>query len=738
MNLKKKFVVGAASVALIASMGVPAANAYQFDLPNGLKVDTTAQRYSGVDRVETALAVAKAAYKDKENDAKTVYLVGYNGLPDAASAGMLDVNDATRGPVVAIPNDLKDQKLFALALKKAFPKVNKFVALGGTAVVSDEALKAIAEAAEVTKTSRISGKDRYETNIEILKTVDSGPKRIYVARGDVLADGVTAGTLKNGMLVLIPPTGDINQKTKDYVKANATNLEVVVLGGPTVLSDEQVSKMFESAKKIDTTPWTSAPIRAKLKADVQKYAALYYGQNTWQGNNTTGESLTPAQLKTVEAAPSEIEKFWNMPYDKIDLTAEKLDVNQTPSSGSDDVDNGFWGLAGAGNADLLDTGTNPNTVRTEETSDISVDKAVVNGADSDHKSKWFAGYLPLKWDSAAAALALQGKTTDAGSIAKRAAEVADAVLDASKSGAVCTNLTTVAGAAGDKTDVLQTKLALLYGTAALKANLAQKTTAGKLTGNGWYMCDGAGKFTGMNTEAINDQIAADTKDTNIHWASDGQSETLANDGTDLAFKDIVKRSADDLTALLNATAADNKATNWPAIQKTVNARKADFEKREQEGKKALIDAMRDYLSADDPNGTQRDSKSGQVRIYGADRYETSAYVSVFQSKPGKYPTDKTGENRWGTFSKQYLAGGADANLIDSVFAGQLTEGTIILVPPTGDVNATVKLELARKGGFPKNESKLTEGIFPTSVYTVGGTGAVADDVFVAAVKAMVA
>ena len=735
MNLKKKFVIGAASLALVAGMGVAPAMAYQFDLPNGLTVDTTAQRYAGADRVETSLAAAKAAYKDHENDAEIVYLVGYNGLPDAASAGMLDNNSATRGAVVAIPNDLKEQKLFALAIKKAFPKVKKFVALGGTGTVSDEALKAMADTAEVSKTARIGGKDRYETNVAIIKSVDPAPRRIYVASGDVLADGVTAGTLTDGMLVLLPTTGDVPQATKDYVKANATNLQVVVLGGPKVLSDEQVSKMFDSGKKIDTTPWTAAGIQAKLKADVQKYAALYYGQNTWQGSNVKGAAQTPAQLKDVAAEPSGVSKFWNMPYDKIDLTLEKLDVMQTPTDASDDVANGFWGLSGT-NADLLDTGTNANLIRTEETSDISVDKPVANGADATHKNKWFAGYLPLKWDSVAAASALEGKTSDAGSIANRQAAVSDAVKDAVAAGAACTNLATTTGAGADKTDAMQAALALLFGTEALKANLAT-VKDGKLAGSGWYACDGAGKLKGMNQEAINDQVAADMKSSSNIWKDDASAESNAATGT-IAYKDAIKRSSADMTAMLTATKTANQFTNWVAIQKGVNARKADFDKREAEGKKALIDAMRDYLSAADPNGTKRDSKSGQVRIYGENRYATSAYVSVFQSKPGAYPTSTVGEHRWGHFSKQYLAGGADANLIDSVFAGQLLEGTILLVPPTGEVNDTVKLELARKGGFPKNESQLTEGIFPTSVYTVGGTGAVADDVFVAAVKAMLA
>lgn len=84
---------------------------------------------------------------------------------------------------------------------------------------------------------------------------------------------------------------------------------------------------------------------------------------------------------------------------------------------------------------------------------------------------------------------------------------------------------------------------------------------------------------------------------------------------------------------------------------------------------------------------------------------------------------------------QYLASGDDAHLADSVFAGQLQKGTILLVPTDGELNTLTKLELARKGA-QKFANPMGETIFGSQVFTVGGKAAVSDDVFIDAVKAL--
>ena len=738
MNLKKKFVIGAASLALVAGMGVAPAMAVEINLPGGLKVDTDKQRVAGDTRVETSLAAAKAAYGEHPELARTVYLVGYNGLIDAATAGMLDNSAATRGAVVALPQDLKDQKLFALAVKKAFPNVNKFVAIGGTATVSDESLKAVAEAADVAKTDRLGGANRYETNIAIATAVDPSPGRVYLTRGDNPIDALTAGTLEGGMVVLVPQTGDVPQKTINYVSAGTP--EIVVVGGQNSLSDEQASKVVPTTAAIETTPWNDAMILDGLRTKVQTYAALYFGQKVYQ--DPASNAIFPAAGASSAGVLNMTQAEAALPYDKIDPAAVDHDGNPATAA----VAGHYWGLnagaalalaaRGAGADNVMNTADDvPGVVETEDAADISVKTPVVANATAGAPDvKIFGGYANIAAKAKAAKAKLEeSTTTNADGIEARVHGLQTAVQ---------TSLDVAGGEAfadfqGNGTHqgaAVIAALKKLYGTAALTANPIELSTDRlKIVDGGFFKFTSNvvadAKFAGLNTEKINEQVAADKKDTAKKWATTGQAE-----GTDLTIKDIAKRDATDFGLLLTATNSDanNTKTNWIAIKQLVDERFGDFGKRATDSKEMLINAVRDYHRAANKNGSSTSAKDGTVRIAGNNRYETSALLSVFQSKNIGGPT--LGEGRMDDMKFQYLASGNDANLADSVFAGQLKQGTILLVPTEGNLDALVKAELVRKGS-PKFQPG-GEGIFASQVFTVGGKAAISDTVFVAAVNAM--
>ena len=704
MNLKKKFVIGAASLALVAGMGVAPAMAAEINLPNGLKVDTEKQRIAGDTRVETSLAAAKAAYKDHEGDAKTVYLVGYNGLIDAATSGMLDVQDSTRGPVVALPQDLKDQKLFALAVKKAFPKVNKFVAIGGTAVVSDEALKAVAEAAEVTKTDRIDGKNRYETNIAIAKKVFPAPTRVYLTRGDVMADAVSGGTLRNGPVIIVPRSGEVDPATVKYV-TTAKPSQVIVIGGESALSDEQASKVFAKQSTIETTPWTAPEIIEGLKTKIQTYAALYFGQEAYQkGPTGTGNLCGNLNMTQKEA---------NLPY--AEINPAKVDDDNDGSTPA--VQGTYFGLCGT------DISTFTNKEETEEPADISVKAAMADGASASAKTKYFGGYAPIAEKVKAVEDYLNAST--------QLLSLTQAIETKLADGKGVTTYATIKAGTDDLTKALKA----YYGAKFLTDN-AVADKDGKITDQGLFTFDSSdvatAKLSGLNMDAIKDQVAADRNDKTARWAANGQAE-----GADLAIADLVKRDVTDFTALFGAAKTDttNTKTDWAAVKAELDARYGEFTHNAKESKEMLIDAIRMYYTAGDLNGSSQSKTAGHVRIQGENRYETAAKLSIFQSKATSAPTNNQGESRLGEFKVQYLASGDDAHLADSVFAGQLQKGTILLVPTDGELNTLTKLELARKGA-QKFANPMGETIFGSQVFTVGGKAAVSDDVFIDAVKAL--
>ncbi|NMX00107.1 hypothetical protein HHJ71_09175 [Mobiluncus curtisii] len=710
MNLKKKFVIGAASLALVAGMGVApamAANEKIIKLPNGYSVNLDTQRLAGVDRVETSLAAAKAQWKDNEASVKTIYVVGYDGLVDAATAGMIDNNPSLAGPVVSLPTNLSAQKLLGVDLKKTFPNATKIVAIGGTNVVSDEALKGIADYSEIPLTDRWGGKTRYETNITVVSKVFATPQRAYLTRGDNVVDALTAGTLHNGPVILVPQAGDVPQVTKDYVKsANLSEGNVVVIGGTGALSDEQAGKVFPSAKTIDTTPWTAPEILAGLKDKVRTAAILYLGQKDWQ------EQADSLGLSSEDA---------NKPYDELNYSVLSAKT--------------FFGLAASN--------TQVNAV--EDRSKINSD-AAINGADKDA----FRGYYAVNEEVKKA----KAKLDASDSILKLTQAIDTAETTAVQEDIAAEEFTAAKVNGGQQAQVkaLVDALNAVYGSDVIKENLVEATQDGKGIANSGVFkfspANGSSKaadankavFTGLNRDALNGLVAAAKKsaDKVLNAKENGNTWTETDPNATLA--QAAKGDENAMTAVLTinkpanggAQAVVNKHVNLLALQELVNARAKQANDDVVGARKGLIDAVRTWYSANDKDGSTKSSSGTMYRLAGADRYETSAYVSVFQSKD-QNARPFGGEGRSAMMKAQYLASGDDAHLIDSVFAGQMTKGTILLVPATGEVNSLVATELKRKG---TKLSKGGEGIFPADTFAIGGKTAVSDEVFTAAMNAL--
>ena len=698
MNLKKKFVIGAASLALVAGMGVApamAAGEKIIKLPNGYSVNLDTQRLAGADRVETSLAAAKAQWKDNEANVKNIYVVGYNGLVDAATAGMIDNNPSLAGPVVALPTNLSAQKLLGVDLKKTFPNATKIVAIGGTGSVSDEALKGISEYSGITLTDRWGGKTRYETNIAVVSKAFATPTRAYLTRGDNVVDALTAGTLRNGPVILVPQAGDVPQATKDYVKsANLSDGNVVVIGGTGSLSDEQAAKVFPSSKAIETTPWTAPEILAGLKDKIRTEAIMYLGQKTWQ------EQADTLSLTSQDA---------NKPDSELNYS-----VLSTKT---------FFGLGASG--------TTVNAV--EDRSKINSDAAITGGKDA------FKGYYTVNEEVKKA----YAKLDDPGAILKLTQAIDTAEKTAVQGDIAAEDFTKSKYASNAKVKALVEALNAVYGSEVIDENLVEETTDTKgIANSGVFMfspANGSPKaadankavFTGLNQSALKGLVAAAKTSTDkvLNAKQDGDSWTESSPNATLA--QAAKGDENAMTAVLGV-ASTNKHVNLLALQELVKERAKQAKADVDGARNGLITAVRAYYTAADKDGSTQSSSGTMFRLAGADRYETSAYVSVFQSK-ATTARPFGGEGRDQQMKAQYLASGGDAFLIDSVFAGQLTKGTILLVPPTGEVNSLVATELKRKG---TKVSKGGEGIFPADTFTVGGKSAISDEVFTAAMNAL--
>ena len=694
MNLKKKFVIGAASVALVAGMGVAPAMADPINLIGAATYDPSTHRIAGKTRIDTSIAAAKARLEGTDlSTATSIYLVGYNAQVDAATAGQISED---KGVVIYAPSDQSEDsmKLYALKLMAEKPTVGsvQLTAIGGKGVISDEALKVLKDTMGLTKTpNRIGGKDRYETaaklagNATFSNTGTDQNKRVYLANGQNFVDALGAGAIEDGAaLLLIPPSGDIPQALQDAFKTIKTNAtwadnaaqakDVVVLGGEGAVPTAQVDKLLGvSSADVPTKQWEAAAMEAEAKKAVQLAYIKYHGQKAWE-----------------EGDPTKVEEGFGLgvnPY------------SGTPSGQSEDLvnDDALKGLSGGDQAKAFVGYAEGVSAYTDKTNGIEpkVNKGVALAKD-----------------------ALQRAFTAAKGTAK--------VSDLNSNG-------------------LAYAFQQLYGVPVTTA--ASPSTASDYLAGVFTFVDADPEDT--DTSEANfvldsmDLTKVPAPDVNAGVADPATGKTDGSDDTKNTYS-LTKLAADTLAAAglpsddTIPSSSTNKV-NYIKLQELVTANAKAATDLAANAKAELKTATDTYNAI---KNAMSGIKTGNfTRVSGANRYETSAALNwyLYFFAP---PATASYMSFADTKPVVYLASGEDSHLADSVVAGQLTGttygGPIMLVPTTGEINADVAANLAALGKRDNKPADTTvdDPVTADNVWGIGGTGAIADEVLGAAAKAV--
>lgn len=187
-------------------------------------------RLAGNTRFETAAQIAEAITGGQSEEAVVV-----NGMnfPDALSIAAVAA-DAGVPILLTRANKIPD------ATQDAFDKlgVEDTVVVGGTVVVNDEVFKQLPNA------KRLSGANRYETNIEVLNEYGTYQSHMYVATGRDYADALTGAVLaaKEGTNLLFV-RNKVPQGAASFLEENEIE-ELTIFGGPNAVSDD-VKKALE-------------------------------------------------------------------------------------------------------------------------------------------------------------------------------------------------------------------------------------------------------------------------------------------------------------------------------------------------------------------------------------------------------------------------------------------------------------------------------------------------------------
>ena len=617
MNLKKKFVVGAASVALIASMGgvaAPAAVAAP-SLPGSI---AKLARLGGLDRVQTSLEVAAHQFGEDHwtMNPKRLYVVSAaeGNMVDAATAGML-----TDGPIAFVYNNSYVAsavgKFFANAKDNAgFKGINEVVAIGGDGVISDNTLNAVKDAMGLKKTSRLAGKDRYETSVAIADYIyqkslekdkwfagrtDGGSNlgTAYLANGanEHVVDSMVAGTLDNGAILLTQPDGKIPEVVAEFIKKTLPR-NFAALGGTGAVADATVNEAW--VIKALANKWETSPGIPKIKMTVDELEWLVNGYS----EEATGIDMSKKTL-----------------FGGLDRVVDVAGVNSSA-----------WGNKVSGIKQKISNWFN------QETNANSTAHAAYNAVLGDLKALY-----------------------------------------------------------GDKV------MADVNASDAIALDKTEKYAVGV-------------NYEGIEkSDAYKKAVKAASDDLEKMWSSVKQDPSLGS----VLSNPVAKASQVHPDTAGVVTSADNSANNIPLVAVAAMAKYTlDTDKAWYDAKAKELAAAKGSLRGE----LDKINFKNELRLGGADRFETAQLIANHWARHngGEFNLD---ENLY----EAYIANGT--RLADSLTAGQLTQGPIMLVrndTKIPDFTAAVA----------KNLLCWTNKTHPISVYGVGGTGVLSDEVLQAVVN----
>jgi len=190
------------------------------------------ERLAGSNRYKTNIEILKAAGVEKED----ILVCDGNNFADSLSAS------AVMRPILLVKGALNDDQRKYL---ESLPG-NNYYMIGGTGAVPAEVENEIM--LKYGSTSRIGGKNRYETSVAVAEAFFDKPEKAVVAYAMNYPDGLCGGPLAaymNAPLLLV--RDDMLTAAQKYTADNKI-VSGIVLGGPALIADASARTLFGLAE----------------------------------------------------------------------------------------------------------------------------------------------------------------------------------------------------------------------------------------------------------------------------------------------------------------------------------------------------------------------------------------------------------------------------------------------------------------------------------------------------------
>jgi putative cell wall-binding protein len=203
-----------------------------------------AQRVAGTDRYDTS---ARFSAHTVQAFRPVTYVATGADFPDALASG--PVSGFEGSPVLLVQRDRVPASVKA-ELCRVRP--GHIVVMGGTGAISDAVYNEVTQCAINGSAHRESGVNRYHTaSLVSRNTYDPGVSVAYVATGERFADalaGGAAGAHNKGPLLLVQQNAIPFDTGNELARLKPKR--IVVLGGPSAVSDETVRQLGQYASNV--------------------------------------------------------------------------------------------------------------------------------------------------------------------------------------------------------------------------------------------------------------------------------------------------------------------------------------------------------------------------------------------------------------------------------------------------------------------------------------------------------
>jgi putative cell wall-binding protein len=202
----------------------------------------TIKRIDGRNRYAVSAGVAEQLAGVRTTD--TAFVVSGQTYPDALSASSIAAQKGS--PILMVTTDSVPSSIESFI--KGHPEIKKFIIVGGPLTVSDNVKSQLSKYGTVT---RISGSNRYDVNVNVVKHFNMSLNTVVFARGDMFTDALSGGplaALSKGPLLLTKPE-ELHPKVNDLLKERPGEMKRAYLLGGTKSISTKTEKQIRNYLK---------------------------------------------------------------------------------------------------------------------------------------------------------------------------------------------------------------------------------------------------------------------------------------------------------------------------------------------------------------------------------------------------------------------------------------------------------------------------------------------------------